>query len=302
MFNFLDKIKESPSFYKQLAVDKQLVTEFNCPLETNKETMWSEQGYFVYVLEGTKIWHVPGRSFELKQGECLFVKKGAHIIEQVFDSRFCLVVFFVSDRFIIDTFSTLHPLPSSEGPISEMPVITQVYADNSLHAFFNSVLTYFVDGQQVNKPLLELKFKELILNVAGNPRNKELITYFHSLLEHNQADMMKRIMEENFRYNLHIEDFARLCGRSLSAFKRDFETTFQTTPGRWLLARRLQHADILLRTSGQSISEIAFDSGFENTSHFSRAFKQYFGYPPTAARDQQTERLSTEVELSGNLH
>jgi AraC-like DNA-binding protein len=296
MFNFLDKIRETPSFYRQLSVDRQLVTEFNCPLETNKETMWSDQGYFVYVLEGTKIWHTPARTIELKQGQCLFVKKGAHIIEQVFDTRFCLVVFFVSDQFIIDTIGAFLPPVAAPLETQDIPVLTEVHTDNSLHAFFNSIVTYFMDGQEVNKTLLELKFRELILNVAANPLNKELITYFQSLLSHNQTDTMNRVMEENFRFNLRIEDYARLCGRSLSAFKRDFENSFQSTPGRWLLARRLQHARILLRTSGSSISEVAYDSGFENTSHFSRAFKQYYGYPPTSERDQHAERLSIEIE------
>lgn len=283
MFNFLDKIRETPAFYRQLAVDRQLVTEFNCPLETKKETMWTDQGYFVYVLEGTKIWHIPGKTVELKQGQCLFVKKGAHIIEQVFDTKFCLVVFFVSDQFIADTIRD-HVKPSDVQQ-KNIPAITYVDTDNSLHAFFNSIVAYFLDNQNVNKNLLELKFRELILNVANNRHNQELTSYFHSLIANNPIETMRKILEENFQYNLHIEDYARMCGRSLSAFKRDFETAFKTTPGRWLLERRLQHAQILIRTSQQPISEIAFDSGFENTSHFSRAFKQYFGYPPTSVRN-----------------
>jgi AraC-like DNA-binding protein len=136
----------------------------------------------------------------------------------------------------------------------------------------------------VNKSLLELKFRELILNVVNNPNNREITSYFHSLRAGNQSESMRKVLEENFHYNLRIEDYARICGRSLSAFKRDFESHFKTTPGKWLLARRLQHAKILIHTSGKSISEIAFESGFENSSHFSRAFKQHFGFAPTEAR------------------
>ena len=37
MFNFLDKIKGNPDFFRQLALDDQLITQFNCPLETKKK-------------------------------------------------------------------------------------------------------------------------------------------------------------------------------------------------------------------------------------------------------------------------
>lgn len=282
MFNFLEVIKASPAIYRQLAVDEQLITEFNCPLEANTETMWSDLGYFAYVIEGKKVWHIPGHAFELTPGKCIFVKRGAHIIEQFFDSRFCVVVFFVSDKFITET------LRSQSAFINQLKdetlQIAPIDADDTLHAFFNSVVPYFLSSKEINKKLLELKFRELLLNVVSNPRNNAITEYFYSLLTDNNTESMKKVLEENFRFNFRIEEFARLCGRSLSAFKRDFEGNFKTTPGRWLLDRRLKHAQLLITTSSKTVSEIAFESGFENVSHFSRAFKQRFGVSPANYR------------------
>lgn len=284
MFNYLEKIKENPGFYKQLAVDEQLITEYNCPLETSKETIWTSQDYFVYVLEGKKVWHTPDRSFELSAGKCLFVRKGAHMVEQFFDTRFCVVVFFVSDRFISDTIRhQLSPVTLPVFPRNGSP-ITMVDTDDALHAFFISVVPYFLNNREANKKLLELKFSELILNVLNNPRNQAVTGYFYSLLTDSSSERMQQILEENFHYNLRLEEFARLCGRSLSAFKREFEEHFKTTPGRWLLNRRLGQAQLLIKTSGKTVSEIAFECGFENASHFSRAFKERFGHSPSRFR------------------
>ncbi len=97
--------------------------------------------------------------------------------------------------------------------------------------------------------------------------------------------------EENFHSNLGLDEFARLCGRSLSAFKRDFEELYNTTPGRWLLNRRLQHARLLIGSSSLSVSEIAFECGFENNSHFSRAFKEHFGAAPVNFRQDKVKTL-----------
>jgi len=284
VFNILDKIKDSPDIYRQLSIDDQLLAEFNCPLKTPKEEIWTNQSYFVYVIEGKKIWHVPGNAFELTQGKCIFVKKGAHIIEQFFDARFCVVIFFVSDRFISDTIRN-NPVGKINQPESQdHSSIAYIDSDDSLHAFFNSVVPYFLNNKEANKVLLELKFKELILNVIGNPKNHLISEYFYSLLNNSFSDCIREILEQNFLFNLRLEDYAKMCGRSLSAFKRDFEEHFNTSPGRWLLNRRLEHAQILISTSDKTISEIAFESGFESASHFSRAFKDRFGSSPANFR------------------
>ena len=93
-------------------------------------------------------------------------------------------------------------------------------------------------------------------------------------------------MEDNFSYNLKLGEFARLSNRSLSAFKRDFRKEFKVSPGKWLLEKRLHHARHLLSNSGKTVSEAAFESGFENPSHFSRVFHEQFGLAPATLRLQ----------------
>ena len=92
---------------------------------------------------------------------------------------------------------------------------------------------------------------------------------------------MRRIMEDNYCYNLSLEAYARMCGRSLSAFKRDFQQLFKAPPGRWLREQRLRRAKLLLSAGDLQVSEVAFQCGFENLSHFSKAFKEEFGHSPT---------------------
>jgi len=77
-----------------------------------------------------------------------------------------------------------------------------------------------------------------------------------------------------------------LCSRSLSAFKRDFVQVFNASPGKWLLEKRLNHAMHLLSNMGKTVSEASFESGFENPSHFSRAFSQRFGFTPASMKQQ----------------
>jgi AraC-like DNA-binding protein len=47
-----------------------------------------------------------------------------------------------------------------------------------------------------------------------------------------------------------------------------------------LLKRRLEHAKYLLEVTDFNINQLAFETGFENASHFIRVFKQAYGTTP----------------------
>ena len=97
-------------------------------------------------------------------------------------------------------------------------------------------------------------------------------------------------MEKNYMFNMPMEKFGYLTGRSLTTFKRDFKKAFQTTPQRWLTQKRLELAHYHLAEKKKNPVDIYFEVGFENLSHFSFAFKKHFGYTPTELLSQQTGR------------
>jgi len=93
---------------------------------------------------------------------------------------------------------------------------------------------------------------------------------------------LEEFMEKNFMFNLPLEKFSSLSGRSLTTFKRDFNKIFNMTPQRWLTKKRLERAHYQLKETQKRPIEVCYETGFENLSHFSYAFKKHFGYPPTA--------------------
>jgi AraC-like DNA-binding protein len=89
-------------------------------------------------------------------------------------------------------------------------------------------------------------------------------------------------MEKNYMFNLPLEKFSYLTGRSLTTFKRDFRKAFNSTPQKWLTQKRLELAHYQLSVKKRKPVEICYEVGFENLSHFSFAFKNHFGYAPTS--------------------
>jgi len=284
MINFIESVLKYPDYTRQFNCGKSLITVFNCPLEARLMSkrftdLWSQYNYIFYVIDGRKVWHTANGSYDFQKGKCVFVQKGASIIEQFFDVGFCLVLFFIPDEFICDTLKTKSkPLSST---VKAYGPVMQLETSESLAAFFLSMSAYFAGTQEPDQRLLELKFRELILTIADDPHNKELLSFFCSLLHDPQSVSLQRIMEDNYCFNLKLEQYAALCNRSLSAFKRDFQKQYNTTPGKWLLEKKLQHAMQLLTHKGKTVSEAAFESGFDNTSYFSRAFRTRFGMPPS---------------------
>lgn len=88
-------------------------------------------------------------------------------------------------------------------------------------------------------------------------------------------------MEKNYMFNLPLEKFGYLTGRSLTTFKRDFIKAFGMTPQRWLTQKRLELAHYQFVEKKRKPIEVCYEVGFENLSHFSFAFKKQFGYSPT---------------------
>ena len=287
MVNLIESVLKHPDYSRQFKCGESLITVFTCPLEArlmkNRFTdLWSQNNYVFYVIDGRKVWHTAHGSHDLKKGSCVFVQKGASIIEQFFDIGFCLVCFFIPDEFICET------LKSRSEPIRKMDTtydtVMHLNTTGTLEAFFQSMSSYFANTKEPDKGLLELKFRELILTLADDPQNAELLSYFCSLMNEPQSVSLQRIMEDNYCFNLTLDHYAELCNRSLSAFKRDFQKIMHTTPGKWLLEKRLSHALHLLENKDKNVNEVAFESGFENASHFTRAFKERYQVTPSAFR------------------
>lgn len=278
MFNLYTEIAGNPTHYKQFSCGESLLSIYNCPLKSKYEDTWSQYNYIIYVVEGRKIWHMAHGSYDLREGSCVFVRKGATIVEQFFETRFCFFLFFVPDEFICEVLkSKATPLPKPKQQYE--PVIT-ISKNAATVAFFQTMMIYFNSDYVPDQYLLKLKFSELILTIADNPDNSVLQSYFSSILKEPQSVALQRIMEDNFCFNLKLEVFARLSNRSLSAYKRDFLRLYHTTPGKWLLEKRLHNAKHLLSHLGKTVAEAAYESGFENVSHFSRAYKKRFGTSP----------------------
>ncbi|MDB6142556.1 MAG: adaA [Pseudomonas sp.] len=79
---------------------------------------------------------------------------------------------------------------------------------------------------------------------------------------------------------ISLGQLAALCALSEYHFARMFRESFGLPPHQYLLARRLEHARHLLRTSLNPFGDIAMACGFASASHFNNRFRQAMGATP----------------------
>ena len=192
--------------------------------------------------------------------------------------------FFITDDFVRDVVNVLVEYRKNQ-TISNIPQESEIKLniDNGLASYFQSMAAYFATEDKLHESILLLKLKELITSIIVSNNNQNLTDYFHSLT-HSKAPSIIETMELNFRKKLSMNEFAQLCHRSYSSFKRDFQAQYSESPGKWLLNKRLDYSVYLLLSSDKRVSEIVIESGFVDISHYSKAFKKKFGDSPTIYR------------------
>lgn len=288
MINTYDFQIEHPREFTQLTVKDLLFLYYRCPQVERKVNLYTHWNKIMFVLEGMKRVHHRDKSWLLTDGKAVLFKKTAYQQERFTEAEWEVLCFYVPDSFIRQIFEEFRTsLPLKNLPASSPDILLEIDVSKSTRAFFYSVLPYFTQQPPPAESLLELKFKELLFNILSNPANKEFLSYAMSLSENNKPSLQE-IMEANYTFNLSIGEYARLSQRSLAAFKREFTQVFQTTPGKWLLHKRLGYAAHLLETSSKNINEVIDACGFESTTHFSRVFKERFGMPPLQYRKNVT--------------
>lgn len=280
--NAIEIIRINP-IAKRFEISDLIFAQFNCP-EHDILSMWTQTDHLTHVLSGKSTWKTAAGILSAEAGESVFFKKGAYIMPQHFEEELCMQVFFIPDAFVRETVielaEDLHALPES---FDSNEQAIRVNNDVALTAFFQAMDIYFAGDEDPPEALLKLKLKELLTSILLGQNNRTLSAYFRSLVGRD-GPAVAAIMETNFRHNLSMAAYAQMCNRSLSSFKREFRKHYGTSPGKWLLDRRLEHSVSLLQSTDMSVTEITLECGFVDLSHFSKAFKEKFGRSPSAYR------------------
>ena len=287
MDNAYDLMTAHPEMFEQFAVKEVLFLYYTCPQVDKMIRLHSHLNQIGFTLSGKKTLHHGGKSWDATKEKSVFIRKAAYIQEMYESVGWEVLAFYFPDAFLKQVFvEHRQHLPLENLPPPPTDMLIEITLNETTRAFFYSIIPYFNQKTRPSESLLELKFKELLINILSDPSNASLLSYVSSLSDQTKLPIWQT-MEANYMFNLTIAEYARMTDRSVASFKREFQEFYKSTPGKWLTNKRLEYAKLLLTTSKKNISEITYDSGFENVSHFSRIFKEKFGVSPLQYRKNQ---------------
>jgi AraC-like DNA-binding protein len=238
--------------------------------------------FFLYLAAGQMTAYDGRQEYKIKSGDCGIARRNhlAKYNKQPENGRFEKIVI-IFDRKFLMSFNEQYKFPAGKTKSGE--ALVKLDKNPMVESFIQSLTPYFDDQGALTEEFSTVKRSELLLILLKE--KPELADIFFDFAVPEKIDL-EAFMNRNYKFNVSVERFAYLTGRSLSAFKRDFEKIFNATPARWLVQKRLQEAYFLIGKKHRKPSDIYLELGFEDLSHFSFAFKKSFGLTPTQLTDQ----------------
>ena len=245
-----------------------------------KNEVFFEEHAVIFVLEGEKKFVSPTQTIHVRKGNIVFIRRGYYLMQETIDTNYRSLVFFFNEKLLKEFVGQhLELFDNSLLRNEELSTLLVFEITESLNKFTESIFPYFNLKTQYLNHFLRLKLHELLLHILEIDVSGQFKNILFSLYKGEKVDL-DYLMQSYYLKPLSLEELSRLSGRSLSAFKRDFQEKFDTSPALWIKNKRLEHAGLQLENTHKNVSEISMEIGYESVSHFIKAFKEKFGKTP----------------------
>jgi len=235
-----------------------------------------------FIMQGKKNFHFGNEVITIDTNQLILLKRGIYTVSEYIPDggQFEALMIFVPDKFLKEfLFKTggFQTTTKHESPFVIIP------SDQLLDSFKSQYLIYFGKSFNAMDKILQLKLHELFLLLSSSTYKTEVFNFINSCINNHSTDI-DFVVNNHLLQPLSISEFAKLSSRSIASFKRDFQKQFNTPPKQWINQQRLAYANTLLNSTGKNVSEVAFECGFENVSHFIKIFKKEYGITPNSLR------------------
>lgn len=257
-------------------------------------------GMLRYVIKGNAIFFIDGKEFEVKEGDIVYLPVGCklscHALNDDFSFysiRFATSVNYDGGDLLTDYFhipTVIHDI-NNEGRMYFEKMYKCIKTDHDSRMFWvrgylELIIGYVIDKGKRN---IDIDRKELIgeeefslerikkrtrkSDVSLDPRIQVVVDYI--------------ILHPTEQYT--ISKMSRMAELSESRFRTLFKQQVGKNPLEYLNEIRVMTAARKLLVSGDNISDIVYEVGYEDANYFSRIFKKYFCITPKQYRDNAKE-------------
>lgn len=231
-----------------------------------------ENNKLCIIIEGEKIVKFDGKIYNCNSENFIMIPAHTRASISVERSAKMLVIEFTDYLVDLVKNKTNILLSNEEKYADEVNVFSKFNADVNLS--IDKIVEIAISNDKNKGFLLDLYSQELIYRLLNIAPVSRMLTECRN----NPINKAIEIMRNNILDKITIGDIANNLNMPITKFSSKFKAVTGITPNNYLRKLKLLEAKEMLRY--KSVTEVSYDLGYENISHFIELFKKYYGLTP----------------------
>lgn len=232
----------------------------------------------VWVTDGTLELGVGENLYHMEKGDIGFVFPNIIHHYQVFSDRKNTAVFIKSPPFVPGNFETML---STYAP--EYPVVKKADVDDEVRRALEAIM----ETKQTDLMIIQAYLQIVLARCSKKFKLVEKKNFGSDDLIYQAV----AYVAGNFKEKFSLEDMAKELGVNKYVLSRIFSKTFHANFNQYLNDVRLNYACHRLENTGDPITNVYLDSGFDSQRTFNRVFKEHLKVSPSEYRKNQREKV-----------
>jgi AraC-like DNA-binding protein/mannose-6-phosphate isomerase-like protein (cupin superfamily) len=227
-----------------------------------------------FMKEGSCRYFIDDRAFDVEAGDLIFIPRGI-IHRAVYTTSHSRLLINFTEEYIPD------------GILDRISEGRYLFRSREIARFseeiFNKIEQEYLRPDEFTKALLKCHTNELFYLVLRHPGNLEEATTGNELV-----DGIVRYIKQNYMTDIKLSTVAKMKSVSPEHLSRTFKSSTGFGFNEYVTLLRLRKSEELIKTQpNMTISEIAYECGFNDGNYFSYKFKKMYGISPMKARDDK---------------
>ncbi|KKO45363.1 AraC family transcriptional regulator [Arsukibacterium ikkense] len=255
--------------------------------DAQKVALQSTELLFCGMISGKKIMHVadsqyhsafmPHQSFVLAPGQQVLIDFPDASLNK---PTTCLAIEISTDKIrkVVDALNFQQEISHADF-FQYVPKLVHSQHNPQTQQLLQRMITLFSENEQHRDYLIDLSLNELITRLLQQQSRDLMLASCQQQTRLTPLGNVLLYIEQHLSEAIDITTLCKIACMSRSKFYQQFKLAFGVTPAVWQQQLRLQKAYGLLQT-GERISQVCYQLGFNDPSHFSRVFKHAFGSAP----------------------
>ena len=252
---------------------------------SDKDSMCHDKAEFhfmMYVVSGKVVVTEGSKEYVVRKGECVFIRRDHRVMfsKNLYNDEPYQSITLRFNRNYLKKFYQKLNIDNHLKNVKQLNSSVHLLEKSPyLDSLFLSMLPFFESNIEPHHEFIEQKFEEGIRALLN--LNESFYPTLFDFADPWKIDILD-FLNDNYMYEFTMEEIAAYTGRSLATFKRDFAKVSNLTPQKWIIRKRLQRAYELIKDEGRKVTDVCYDVGFKNRSHFSISFKKQYGFSPAS--------------------